>query len=127
MPKWNRTGRQGTRPSVISSMSWYCAVVHVAITPPWVGVGTILGSFGLSRTGKRDTIESMDDPHLAVRISGRERPERITLADGESVQEELARFLNRQGPYAQMWIRLASGEYVRYDAIESIAPTPPPA
>jgi hypothetical protein len=96
------------------------------MTPPWFGFGTILGAFGLWRPSKRDTIESMDDPYLAVRISGRERPERITLAGGESVQEELARFLNRQGPYAQMWIRLASGEYVRYDAIESIA-TPPAA
>jgi hypothetical protein len=96
------------------------------MTPPWFGFGTILGAFGLWRPSKRDTIESMDDSYLAVRISGRERPERITLAGGESVQEELARFLNRQGPYAQMWIRLASGEYVRYDAIESIA-TPPAA
>ena len=69
-----------------------------------------------------DTIEPMADPYLTVRISGREQPERITLTDGDSVQDELARFLNRQGPYAQMWIRLASGEYVRYDAIESIAP-----
>jgi hypothetical protein len=66
----------------------------------------------------------MDDPYLTVRISGRERPERIVLPAGESVHEELARFLNRQGPYAQMWIRLESGEYVRYDAIESIAPSP---
>ena len=64
----------------------------------------------------------MAAPYLTVRISGREQPERITLTDGDSVQDELARFLNRQGPYAQMWIRLASGEYVRYDAIESIAP-----
>ena len=62
--------------------------------------------------------------YFAVRISGRERPERIALPGNESAQEELARFLNRQGPYAQMWIRLASGEYVRYDAIESIAPPP---
>jgi len=71
-----------------------------------------------------DTIESMDDSYFAVRISGRDRPEKIALPDGESVKDELARFLNRQGPYAQMWIRLASGEYVRYDAIESIAPPP---
>jgi hypothetical protein len=66
----------------------------------------------------------MADPYLAVRISGRERAERIALTDADSVQDELARFLNRQGPYAQMWIRLASGEYVRYDAIESVAPPP---
>jgi hypothetical protein len=64
----------------------------------------------------------MADPHLTVRISGRDEPEQIPLAEGESAQDELARFLNRQGPYAQMWIRLGSGEYVRYDAIESIAP-----
>jgi hypothetical protein len=63
----------------------------------------------------------MDGPYLVVRISGRDQPERITLTDGDSVQDELARFLNRLGPYAQMWIRLASGEYVRYEAIESIA------
>jgi hypothetical protein len=66
----------------------------------------------------------MADPYLVIRISGRDQPERITLADGDSVQDELARFLNRQGPYAQMWIRLASGEYVRYDAIESVALPP---
>jgi hypothetical protein len=65
-----------------------------------------------------------EEHYLAVRISGRERPDMIGLSDGVSVQEELARFLNRQGPYAQMWIRLASGEYVRYDAIESVAPPP---
>jgi hypothetical protein len=59
--------------------------------------------------------------HLTVRISGRSQPEQIELPDGASVQAELARFLNRQGPYAQMWIKLVSGEYVRYDAIESVA------
>lgn len=59
---------------------------------------------------------------LTVRIRGREQAERIPLADGDSVQEELARFLNRLGPYAQMWIKLESGEYVRYDAIESVQP-----
>jgi hypothetical protein len=63
--------------------------------------------------------------YLSVRISGREQPEKIAATDGESVHDELARFLNRQGPYAQMWIRLESGEYVRYDAITSIAPPPP--
>jgi hypothetical protein len=62
--------------------------------------------------------------YLSVRISGREQPEQIAMTDGESVHDELARFLNRQGPYAQMWIRLDSGEYVRYDAITSIAPPP---
>jgi hypothetical protein len=66
----------------------------------------------------------MAPPYLVVRISGRADPGRIEVGDGESVQDELARFLNRQGPYAQMWIKLASGEYVRYDAIESVAPPP---
>jgi hypothetical protein len=68
----------------------------------------------------------MNEPehYLAVRISGRDQPEQIAVTDGESVHDELARFLNRQGPYAQMWIRLDSGEYVRYDAITSIAPPP---
>jgi hypothetical protein len=60
--------------------------------------------------------------YLVVRISGREQPETITLGDDDSIRDELARFLNRLGPYAQMWIRLSSGEYVRYDAIMSIAP-----
>ena len=64
----------------------------------------------------------MADAYLTVRISGRDQPEQIALTDGDSVKDELARFLNRQGPYAQMWIRRASGEYVRYDAIESVAP-----
>jgi hypothetical protein len=59
--------------------------------------------------------------HLEVRIGGRERPDKLPITEGISPHEELTRFLNRQGPYAQMWIRLASGEYVRYDAIESIS------
>ena len=69
----------------------------------------------------------MDDTpqhHLTVRIAGRERPEMIAVPDRESVRDELTRFLNRNGPYAQMWIRLASSEYVRYDAIISIASPP---
>jgi hypothetical protein len=64
---------------------------------------------------------------LQVRISGRDRPERIAVTQGISVQEELARFLNRQGPYAQMWIRLESGEYIRYDLIASVAVAEEPA
>jgi hypothetical protein len=63
---------------------------------------------------------------MTVRITGRDQPEQIEVPASESVRDELARFLNRQGPYAQMWIRLASGEYVRYDAIESVAPPPAP-
>jgi hypothetical protein len=81
----------------------------------------------LWRGGKSGTIALLDDSpqqYFAIRISGREQPEQIALPDGESVHDELARFLNRQGPYAQMWIRLSSGEYVRYDAIASIAPPP---
>ena len=69
----------------------------------------------------------MDDAsenYLVVRLAGRDQPDQILVPDGDSVRDELARFLNRQGPYAQMWIRLASGEYVRYDAITSIAPSP---
>jgi hypothetical protein len=62
--------------------------------------------------------------YLAVRVSGRDQAEKIALGDGDSVHDELTRFLNRQGPYAQVWIRLASGEYVRYDAIASVAPPP---
>src|SRR3954452_17421119 len=58
---------------------------------------------------------------LEVRVAGRDRPDKIPITEGMSPHEELARFLNRQGPYAQMWIRLASGEDVRYDLIESVA------
>jgi hypothetical protein len=57
---------------------------------------------------------------LEVRINGRDRPERIAVTDGVSAHEELSRFLNRLGPYAQMWIRLESGEYIRYDLIASV-------
>jgi hypothetical protein len=59
--------------------------------------------------------------HLEVRLAGRDHPERIALTDGVPLREELARFLNRQGPYAQLWIKLASGEYVRYDSILSVS------
>jgi hypothetical protein len=59
--------------------------------------------------------------HLEVRISGRDRPERIIVTPGLSLHEELTRFLNRLGPYAQMWIKLESGEYVRYDLIASVS------
>ena len=62
--------------------------------------------------------------HLEVTIAGREGSEAIAVPAGTPVKEELTRFLNRQGPYAQLWIRLASGEYVRYDAIVSVAPSP---
>jgi hypothetical protein len=62
-----------------------------------------------------------------VRISGRDRPARISVTEGVSAHEEVRQFLNRLGPYAQMWIRLDSGEYIRYDLIESVrVPTEPP-
>lgn len=65
----------------------------------------------------------LSGPHLVVTLAGRREPGRIDITDGTPVRDELARFLNRQGPYAQMWIKLASGEYVRYDLIESVQPS----
>jgi hypothetical protein len=59
--------------------------------------------------------------YLEVKLSGRDEPDRILSTGGVPLREELARFLNRQGPYAQMWIELASGEYVRYELIESVS------
>jgi hypothetical protein len=61
--------------------------------------------------------------NLTVRVAGRDVADHIPVPDGTSAREELARFLNRQGPYAQMWIRLASGEYVRYEHILSVSET----
>ena len=58
---------------------------------------------------------------LTVRLAGRSEDAHIPIPDGTSPKEELTRFLNRQGPYAQLWIRLTSGEYVRYEHIVSIA------
>jgi hypothetical protein len=58
---------------------------------------------------------------LEVRVAGRDQPDAIPVTDGVSPHEELARFLHRQGPYAQMWIRLASGQYVRYEHIVSVS------
>ena len=57
---------------------------------------------------------------LIVRIEGREQAEELSVSAEHNAQEELTRFLNRQGPYAQLWIKLADGEYVRYDSIASI-------
>lgn len=59
--------------------------------------------------------------HLQVRVAGRTEPEQITVPDALTPHDELVRFLNRQGPYAQIWVRLDCGEYVRYDLIESVA------
>ena len=60
------------------------------------------------------------DVSLVVRVVGREREDEIPVPAERSATEELTRFLNRQGPYAQIWIRLGSGEYVRYEHITSI-------
>jgi hypothetical protein len=57
---------------------------------------------------------------LVVRINGRDSEDQLPISAGQSEKEELTRFLNRHGPYAQIWIRLTSGEYVRYDHILSI-------
>jgi hypothetical protein len=57
---------------------------------------------------------------LLVRVADRDGEHELPASPGPTVQEELARFLNRQGPYAQLWIRLGSGEYVRYDHVVSI-------
>jgi hypothetical protein len=59
--------------------------------------------------------------NLTVRVEGRAEDDHIPVPDGTSPKEELTRFLNRQGPYAQLWIRLSSGEYVRYEHIVSVA------
>jgi hypothetical protein len=57
---------------------------------------------------------------LLVRISGRDGEHRLGVAPELTAHDELTRFLNRQGPYAQIWIRLESGEYVRYDHVVSV-------
>ena len=58
---------------------------------------------------------------LVVRVKGRDDAEALPLSPEHTAQEELTRFLNRQGPYAQLWISLSSGEYVRYEHIVSVA------
>jgi len=60
---------------------------------------------------------------LTVRVAGSDEEDEIPAPEGLSEHEELTRFLNRQGPYAQIWIRLRSGRYVRYDHIVSIRST----
>jgi hypothetical protein len=57
---------------------------------------------------------------LLVRIDGRDGEHELPVPAEQTVHEELTRFLDRHGPYAQIWIRLASGEYVRYDHVVSI-------
>jgi hypothetical protein len=58
---------------------------------------------------------------LKVRVAGRDDDDHIAVPEGTTPRDELARFLNRQGPYAQLWIKLSSGEYVRYEHIVSIS------
>jgi hypothetical protein len=57
---------------------------------------------------------------LLVHLSHRDGEHELLVPTEQAPQEELTRFLNRHGPYAKVWIRLASGEYVRYDHIVSI-------
>ena len=57
---------------------------------------------------------------LLVHLSHRDGEHELLVPTEQAPHEELTRFLNRHGPYAQVWIRLASGEYVRYDHIVSI-------
>ena len=57
---------------------------------------------------------------LVVRLSHRDDEHELEASSTQADHEELTRFLNRQGPYALTWIRLASGEYVRYDHVVSI-------
>ena len=64
----------------------------------------------------------MENPRmtLLVRLTGRDGEHELPVPAKQTPQEELTRFLDRHGPYAQVWIRLASGEYVRYDHVVSI-------
>jgi hypothetical protein len=57
---------------------------------------------------------------LLVRLTGRDGEHELPVPAEQTPQEELTRFLDRHGPYAQVWIRLASGEYVRYEHVVSI-------
>jgi hypothetical protein len=57
---------------------------------------------------------------LLVRVTDRDGEHELPMPPELTAHEELTRFLNRQGPYAQIWIRLGSGEYVRYDHVVSI-------
>lgn len=57
---------------------------------------------------------------LVVRVTHRDGEQELPVPSDQTDHEELTRFLNRQGPYALIWIRLASGEYVRYEHVVSI-------
>lgn len=57
---------------------------------------------------------------LLVRVNGRDGEHALPVPPEQTPQEELTRFLDRHGPYSQIWIRLGSGEYVRYEHIVAI-------
>jgi len=57
---------------------------------------------------------------LLVRVTGLEGEHELPVPPEQTEHEELTRFLDRHGPYAQAWIRLGSGDYVRYDDVSSI-------
>ena len=57
---------------------------------------------------------------LLVRVGDREGEHELPVPPEQTAHEELTRFLNRQGPYALEWIRLGSGEYVRYEHVVAI-------
>jgi hypothetical protein len=57
---------------------------------------------------------------LLVRLDDRDDEHELPVPAEQTPHEELTRFLNRNGPYAQIWIQLASGEYVRYEHIVAI-------
>lgn len=57
---------------------------------------------------------------LLVRLGDRDGEHELPVPEEQTPHEELTRFLNRHGPYAQIWIQLTSGEYVRYDHVVAI-------
>jgi hypothetical protein len=57
---------------------------------------------------------------LLVRVGHRDGDHELPVPPEQTAQEELTRFLNRQGPYALEWIRLGSAEYVRYEHVVSV-------
>jgi hypothetical protein len=70
----------------------------------------------------RRNAQKADNRHmtLLVRVGDREGEHELPVPPELTTHEELTRFLNRQGPYALEWIRLGSGEYVRYQQVVSI-------
>jgi len=57
---------------------------------------------------------------LLVRLGDRDGEHELLVSNEQTPHDELTRFLNRHGPYAQTWINLASGKYDRYDELVSI-------